>query len=265
MAKRVRAKKQLGQHFLTDLSIAKATVDAFNEDGKLKNVLEVGAGMGVLTKFITARKDLKLTVIDIDTESIEYLKKEDWINNDQLIDGDFLGLDLRNIYGDEPFGILGNFPYNISTQILFKALEYKDQCLEVVGMFQKEVAERIASREGSKVYGITSILLQAYFDIDYLFTVHEDVFDPQPKVKSAVIRLKRNNIKKLPCDEKLFKQLVKVSFNQRRKTMRNSLKQFLNDDLKVMELFTRRPESLSVQEFIDLSNLIKSAEPTSIG
>lgn len=265
MAKRVRAKKQLGQHFLTDLSIAKATVDAFNEDGKLKNVLEVGAGMGVLTKFITARKDLKLTVIDIDTESIEYLKKEDWINNDQLIDGDFLGLDLRNIYGDEPFGILGNFPYNISTQILFKALEYKDQCLEVVGMFQKEVAERIASREGSKVYGITSILLQAYFDIDYLFTVHEDVFDPQPKVKSAVIRLKRNNIKKLPCDEKLFKQLVKVSFNQRRKTMRNSLKQFLNDDLKVMELFTRRPESLSVQEFIDLTNLIKSAEPTSIG
>lgn len=265
MAKRVRAKKQLGQHFLTDLSIAKATVDAFNEDGKLKNVLEVGAGMGVLTKFITARKDLKLTVIDIDTESIEYLKKEDWINNDQLIDGDFLGLDLRNIYGDEPFGILGNFPYNISTQILFKALEYKDQCLEVVGMFQKEVAERIASREGSKVYGITSILLQAYFDIDYLFTVHEDVFDPQPKVKSAVIRLKRNNIKKLPCDEKLFKQLVKVSFNQRRKTMRNSLKQFLNDDLKVMELFTRRPESLSVQEFIYLTNLIKSAEPTSIG
>ena len=259
MAKRVRAKKQLGQHFLTDLSIAKATVDAFNESGELKNVLEVGAGMGVLTKFITQRKDLKLTVIDIDTESIEYLKKEDWIDNDQLIDGDFLAIDLKTIYGDEPFGILGNFPYNISTQILFKALEYKDQCLEVVGMFQKEVAERIASKEGSKVYGITSILLQAFFDIDYLFTVHEDVFDPPPKVKSAVIRLKRNNVKNLPCDEKLFKQIVKVSFNQRRKTMRNSLKQFLNDDLKKMDLFNKRPEQLSVQEFIELTNLIESA------
>ncbi|MFT6167376.1 MAG: 16S rRNA (adenine1518-N6/adenine1519-N6)-dimethyltransferase [Vicingaceae bacterium] len=259
MAKRVRAKKQLGQHFLTDLSIAKATVDAFNEDGKLKNVLEVGAGMGVLTKFITKREDLKLTVIDIDTESIEYLQKEDWINNDQLIDGDFLAIDLKSIYGDEPFGILGNFPYNISTQILFKALEYKDQCLEVVGMFQKEVAERIASKEGSKVYGITSILLQAFFDIEYLFTVHEDVFAPPPKVKSAVIRLKRNNVKKLPCDEKLFKQIVKVAFNQRRKTMRNSLKQYLTDDLKAMDLFNKRPEQLSVQEFIELTNLIESA------
>jgi len=260
MAKRVRAKKQLGQHFLTDLSIAKATVDAFNIDGKLKNVLEVGAGMGVLTKFITERKDLKLTVIDIDTESIEYLKQEHWINNDQLIEGDFLSIDLKTIYGDQPFGILGNFPYNISTQILFKALEYKDQCLEVVGMFQKEVAERIASKEGSKVYGITSILLQAFFDIDYLFTVHEDVFNPPPKVKSAVIRLKRNSVKKLPCDEKLFKQLVKVSFNQRRKTMRNSLKQYLTDELKAMELFNKRPEQLSVQQFIELTNLIESTQ-----
>jgi 16S rRNA (adenine1518-N6/adenine1519-N6)-dimethyltransferase len=260
MAKRVRAKKQLGQHFLTDLSIAKATVDAFNVDGKLKNVLEVGAGMGVLTKFITERKDLKLTVIDIDTESIEYLKQEHWINNDQLIEGDFLSIDLKTIYGDQPFGILGNFPYNISTQILFKALEYKDQCLEVVGMIQKEVAERIASKEGSKVYGITSILLQAFFDIDYLFTVHEDVFDPPPKVKSAVIRLKRNSVKKLPCDEKLFKQLVKVSFNQRRKTMRNSLKQYLTDELKAMELFNKRPEQLSVQQFIELTNLIESTQ-----
>ena len=216
--------------------------------------------MGVLTKFITERKDLKLTVIDIDTESIEYLKQEHWINNDQLIEGDFLSIDLKTIYGDQPFGILGNFPYNISTQILFKALEYKDQCLEVVGMFQKEVAERIASKEGSKVYGITSILLQAFFDIDYLFTVHEDVFNPPPKVKSAVIRLKRNSVKKLPCDEKLFKQLVKVSFNQRRKTMRNSLKQYLTDELKAMELFNKRPEQLSVQQFIELTNLIESTQ-----
>ena len=222
--------------------------------------MEVGAGMGVLTKFITERKDLKLTVIDIDTESIEYLKQEHWINNDQLIEGDFLSIDLKTIYGDQPFGILGNFPYNISTQILFKALEYKDQCLEVVGMFQKEVAERIASKEGSKVYGITSILLQAFFDIDYLFTVHEDVFNPPPKVKSAVIRLKRNSVKKLPCDEKLFKQLVKVSFNQRRKTMRNSMKQYLTDELKAMELFNKRPEQLSVQQFIELTNLIESTQ-----
>lgn len=259
MAKRVRAKKQLGQHFLTDLSIARDTVEAFNIDRNLTQVLEVGAGMGVLTKFIQKREDLKLTVVDIDTESIEYLKKEDWIDKEQLIDGDFLAMDLKSIYGDEPFGILGNFPYNISTQILFKALDHKDQCIEVVGMFQKEVAERIASKEGSKIYGITSILLQAYFDIDYLFTVHEDVFDPPPKVKSAVIRLKRNTVKKLDCDEKLFKSIVKSGFNQRRKTMRNSLKPFLTDAIKDNEIFNKRPEQLSVQQFIDLTNLIESA------
>lgn len=259
MAKRVRAKKQLGQHFLTDLSIAKATVDAYNVDGKLKNTLEVGPGMGVLTKFLLLREDVDLKVIDIDSESIDYLHKQDWIDDHKLIEGDFLNMNLKELYGEEPFGIVGNFPYNISTQILFKALEYKDQAIEVVGMFQKEVAERIASKEGSKIYGITSILLQAYFDIEYLFTVGEDVFDPPPKVKSAVIRLRRNNVTDLGCDEKLFKQIVKLGFNQRRKTMRNSLKQMLTDELKTNPIFNKRPEQLSVQEFIELTNLIDKA------
>ena len=256
MSKRVRAKKSLGQHFLTDLSIAKATVDAFNSNGNLKHGLEVGPGMGVLTKFLLKRKDFKLNVIEIDRDSISYLRSEDWIDNDQLIEGDFLAMDLNDLFGKEPFGIVGNFPYNISTQILFKALEYKDQAVEVVGMFQKEVAERIASKEGSKIYGITSVLLQAYYDIDYLFTVNEDVFDPPPRVKSAVIRLKRNNVKELPCDEKLFKSIIKSGFNQRRKTMRNSLKPFLNDAIKDNGIFNKRPEQLSVQQFIDLTNLI---------
>lgn len=258
MAKKVRAKKQLGQHFLTDLSIAKDTVDAFNVEGKLKHALEVGAGMGVLTKFLVKREDLQLTVIDIDTESINYLKEEDWIENHQLIEGDFLRTNLKELFKGEPFGIIGNFPYNISTQILFTALEYKDQALEVVGMFQKEVAERIASKEGSKIYGITSILLQAYYDIEYLFTVGEDVFDPPPKVKSAVIRLKRNHVAKLDCDEKLFRSIVKTAFNQRRKTMRNSLKPLLKDEIKDQKIFDKRPEQLSVKDFIDLTNLIQS-------
>ena len=254
MAKRVRAKKQLGQHFLTDLSIAKATVDAFNEDGNLKNVLEVGAGMGVLTKFITKREDLKLTVIDIDKESIEYLQKEDWINNDQLIDGDFLAIDLKSIYGDEPFGILGNFPYNISTQIVFKAIEHREFVPEFAGMFQKEVAMRIAEKEGSKVYGILSVLTQAFFDVEYLFTVPPTVFNPPPKVDSGVIRLIRKENYTLPVDEKLFFRVVKTAFNQRRKMLRSSLKSFnLSDSLKEDPIFTKRPEQLSVEAFISLT------------
>lgn len=256
--KKVRAKKQLGQHFLTDESIAIDTVEAFNKEGNFKTALEVGAGMGVLTKHLLNRSDLSLTVIDIDTESIEYLKEQEWISNDQLIEGDFLTADLNAIFKGDTFGIIGNFPYNISTQILFKALEYKDQAIEIVGMFQKEVAERIASKEGSKVYGITSVLLQAYFDIEYLFTVEEDVFDPPPKVKSAVIRLKRNEVKQLACNEKLFKSIVKSSFNQRRKTLRNSLKPFLRDDIRGQEIFNKRPEQLSVQDFVSLTNLIET-------
>ena len=216
--------------------------------------------MGVLTKYLQQREDLLLSVIDIDTESIEYLKNEDWISDDQLIEGDFLQTDLSSLFQEQPFGIIGNFPYNISTQILFKALDHKDQAIEIVGMFQKEVAERIASKAGSKIYGITSVLLQAYFDIEYLFTVDENVFDPPPKVKSAVIRLRRNQVKELACNEKLFKSIVKSSFNQRRKTLRNSLKPLLKDSIRSLELFNKRPEQLSVEDFIGLTNLIETAD-----
>ena len=254
--KKVRAKKGLGQHFLIDQSIAVETVNAFNLDGKFKKALEVGAGMGVLTKHLVKRNDLDLSIIEIDRDSIAYLQNLDWIDNNQLIEGDFLEADLKSFFNNEVFGIIGNFPYNISTQILFKALEYKDYAIEIVGMFQKEVAQRIASKEGSKVYGITSVLLQAYFDIEYLFTVEETVFDPPPKVKSAVIRLKRNDVKQLACDEKLFKSIVKSGFNQRRKTLRNSLKPFLRDEIRENEVFKKRPEQLSVSEFINLTNLI---------
>lgn len=257
--KKVRAKKHLGQHFLTDLGIAKDIVDSFATEGKFSKSLEVGPGMGVLTKPLLKRSDLELFVIDIDTESVAFLKEESTLDADHLIEGDFLKLDLNQLFKGEKFGIIGNFPYNISTQILFKALEYKDQAVEVVGMFQKEVAERIASPEGSKVYGITSVLLQAFFKIEYLFTVDENVFNPPPKVKSAVIRLTRNEVSDLGCDEKLFKSLIKSAFNQRRKTMRNSLKPFIKDSIKDNIIFSERPEQLSVKAFIDLTNLIATA------
>ena len=257
--KQVKAKKHLGQHFLTDIGIALDTVDAFGLKGNFSKALEVGPGMGVLTKPLLNRADLELFVIDIDTESVAFLKEESTLDEAHLIEGDFLKLDLNLLFKGEKFGIIGNFPYNISTQILFKALEYKDQAMEVVGMFQKEVAERIASPEGSKVYGITSVLLQAFYDIEYLFTVDENVFNPPPKVKSAVIRLKRNNVTDLGCDEKLFKTLIKSAFNQRRKTMRNSLKPFLKDSIKSNEIFNQRPEQISVQGFIELTNLIANA------
>lgn len=254
--KKVRAKKQLGQHFLTDLNIAQQTVEAFNIDRKFKKCLEVGPGMGVLTTYLLNRKDLDLHIIDIDSESIAYLKQKENLPGDKLIEGDFLKLPLEKLFKGEEFGIIGNFPYNISTQILFKALAHKNQVVEVVGMFQKEVAERIASAEGSKVYGITSVLLQAFFDIEYLFTVDEHVFDPPPKVKSAVIRLRRNHTAQLGCDEKRFTSLVKMAFNQRRKTMRNSLKQIIPEHLKEKEIFNQRPEQLSVQDFVELTNLL---------
>lgn len=256
--KNVRAKKGLGQHFLTDEGIAMDIVAAFNRENKFKKCLEVGAGMGVLTKHLNKKSDLDLFVIDIDRESIEYLKNQEWINREKLIEGDFLATDLAQLFKGEQFGIIGNFPYNISSQILFKALDYKDQAIEIVGMFQKEVAERIASKEGSKVYGITSVLLQAFYKIEYLFTVDEHVFNPPPKVKSAVIRLTRNSEKSLNCDEKLFKSIVKMSFNQRRKTMRNSLKQMLREEIKDNSIFNLRPEQLSVIEFVELTNLIDS-------
>lgn len=254
---KVRAKKHLGQHFLTDLNIAQQTVDAFNTEQKFSKTLEVGPGMGVLTNILLERNDLDLHIVDIDRESIAFLKEKGKLPEDKIIESDFLQMDLSQLFSGEAFGIIGNFPYNISTQILFKALEYKDRVIEVVGMFQKEVAERIASPEGSKVYGITSVLLQAYFNIDYLFTVNEDVFDPPPKVKSAVIRLRRNDTFKLSCNEKRFTSIVKMAFNQRRKTMRNSLKSIIPEELKEREIFNKRPEQLSVNEFVELTNLLE--------
>jgi 16S rRNA (adenine1518-N6/adenine1519-N6)-dimethyltransferase len=254
--KRVRPKKQLGQHFLKDETIAEKTVAAFGERKNFNIALEIGPGMGVLSKYLLRRGDLTPYLIEIDGESIEYLKNTLDLPEGQIIHQDFLNMDLATAFKREPLGIVGNFPYNISTQILFKVYEYRYQVKEVVGMFQKEVADRICSPPGSKVYGITSVLLQAYYDIDYLFTVDEQVFDPPPKVKSAVIRLKRNATHTLSCDEVKFKQVVKMAFNQRRKTLRNSLKPLLSDELKVSSIFSKRPEQLNVEEFVKLTNLI---------
>lgn len=248
---KVRAKKHLGQHFLTDLNIAKNIADALSLKDYNK-VLEIGPGMGVLTQFLLP-KDTETFVVEIDTESVAYLQEHFPALKNHIIGGDFLKLPLDQLF-DEPFALIGNFPYNISTQILFKALENRDQIPEMVGMFQKEVAERVAAPAGSKIYGITSVLLQAFYDIEYLFTVHEHVFSPPPKVKSAVIRLKRNETTQLDCDEKLFIRLVKTAFNQRRKTLRNALKSLtLVDAEKAEPYLGLRAERLSVQDFIQLT------------
>ncbi|WP_372775837.1 16S rRNA (adenine(1518)-N(6)/adenine(1519)-N(6))-dimethyltransferase RsmA [Mangrovibacterium sp.] len=253
----VRAKKNLGQHFLKDQNIARKIVDSLHAE-QVSNVLEIGPGMGVLTQYLLEKENFTTTVVEIDTESVDYLKKHFPSLEERIISKDFLRMKLDD-YFQENFAIIGNFPYNISSQIFFKVLEYKNQIPEVVGMIQKEVAERLATGPGSKTYGILSVLLQAYYDIDYLFTVHEQVFIPPPKVKSGVIRLTRNDREKLDCDERLFVQLVKAAFNQRRKTMRNSLKQFLRDDeLKANELFNLRPEQLSVAQFESLTRLIEN-------
>ena len=253
----VRAKKGLGQHFLRDHQIASDIVDALLMDGRTK-VLEVGPGMGVLTRFLLQKKNLETTVVEIDRESVGYLKANLPELEGRIIEGDFLHMDLKRLYSDTPFSLIGNFPYNISSQILFKVLDYRDLIPEVVGMLQKEVAERICCGPGSKTYGILSVLLQAWYKVDYLFTVNEDVFDPPPKVKSAVVRLSANGRTDLGCSEKLFKAVVKQSFNQRRKMLRNSVKSFTPryDELDAHTL-TRRPEQLSVEEFIQLTNDIE--------
>ena len=212
----VRPKKALGQHFLVDLNIARKIVDSMSNDVNV--IVEVGAGMGVLTQYLIQDSLEKLRVVEIDTESIEYLKNVYPQLGENLIHGDFLKTDLSK-FASEKIGVIGNFPYNISSQIFFQVLKYRNQVDEVVGMIQKEVAERIAAGPGSKTYGILSVLLQAWYDIEYLFTVHENVFNPPPKVKSAVIRMRRNNVNQLDCDEKTFVMVVKQSFNQRRKTL----------------------------------------------
>ena len=248
----VRAKKRLGQHFLTDNTIAQDIVNSLSE--KQRSVLEIGAGMGVLTQFLLQRPDTELLIVEIDSESVEYLKKHYPILSEKIIKQDFLKLELSTIFGNNSFSIIGNFPYNISSQILFKVLEYKDLIPEVVGMFQKEVAIRIASPPGNKDYGILSVLLQAFYDIEYLFSVDSHVFSPPPNVKSAVIRLTRNNITDLGCDFQLFKKLVKTAFNQRRKTIRNSLKTIsFIDNFTQNPIFNKRPEQLSVTDYVFLA------------
>ncbi|MBR4137139.1 MAG: ribosomal RNA small subunit methyltransferase A [Bacteroidales bacterium] len=272
----VRPKKALGQHFLVDLNIARNIVNALSTDHDV--VIEVGAGMGVLTQYLIENQLEKLQVVEIDKESVEFLKKKFPELEGHLVLGDFLKYDISQLsFRPKPIGeaekspaiegdfstplrsarndiaVIGNFPYNISSQIFFQILKYRNNVSECVGMIQKEVAERIAAAPGSKTYGILSVLLQAWYDIEYLFTVHENVFNPPPKVKSAVIRLKRNNVKELGCDEKLFVTVVKQAFNQRRKTLRNSLRSMIPADIIGNEIFNKRPEQLSVQEFVELT------------
>ena len=247
----VRPKKHLGQHFLKDDSISERIASALNPSGNYLNALEIGPGTGALTKFLLAREDIHTQCMEVDVESIAYLNQH--YADLKVHDLDFLKADLTGIMGEQPFAVVGNFPYNISSQILFRMVEYKHQIPEVVGMFQKEVAERIAEKPGTKKYGIISVLIQAYYDIEYLFTVHEHVFDPPPKVKSGVIRLTRNNVEQLPCDERLFKLVVKQAFNQRRKTLRNSLRSLMNPEQLKNEIFNARPEVLSIDQFIELT------------
>ena len=251
----VRPKKALGQHFLVDLNIARKIVDAVSDE--VTTLVEVGAGMGVLTQYLIEDRLEQLHVVEIDTESIEYLHNAYPQLGERLVHGDFLRTDLSK-FATEKMGVIGNFPYNISSQIFFQVLKYRNQVDEVVGMIQKEVAERIAAGPGSKTYGILSVLLQAWYDIDYLFTVHENVFNPPPKVKSAVIRMRRNEVKQLECDEKTFVTVVKQSFNQRRKTLRNSLRSMIPQEIIQDEIFNKRPEQLSVQEFIELTKMLQS-------
>ncbi|MBU0697136.1 MAG: 16S rRNA (adenine(1518)-N(6)/adenine(1519)-N(6))-dimethyltransferase RsmA [Bacteroidetes bacterium] len=252
----VKAKKHLGQHFLTDKNIAEKIVNSLIHHDKYQQVLEVGPGMGVLSDFLLQKKEFETYLIDIDKESFEYLEKKYPQLGDKLLNADFLQLNFKVIF-PSVFAIIGNFPYNISSQILFKVLDNRDQVSEVVGMFQKEVAERCTAKPGSKEYGILSVFLQAYFKCEYLFTVKAGVFNPPPKVLSAVIRLSRNEIKSLNCDEKLFWQVVKAGFNQRRKTLSNALSGIIPKDKQDNgNVWTLRAERLSVQDFVELTQSI---------
>ncbi len=257
MSYMVRPKKSLGQHFLTDLHIAEAIADTLDAYRGMP-VLEVGPGMGVLTRYLLD-KGHDLTVVELDSESVEYLQEHFPALEGRILEKDFLKLDLAQLYDGE-FCVIGNYPYNISSQIFFKILDYKDRIPCCSGMIQKEVAERMAAPPGGKTYGILSVLMQAWYDIEYLFTVPEHVFNPPPKVKSAVIRMTRNQVRQLGCNEQLFKQIVKTAFNQRRKTMRNSLRSLVGKDCEVLTdpIFDERPERLSVERFIALTNLLEN-------
>ena len=269
--KLVKPKKFLGQHFLKDLDIAKAIADTVDACPNLP-VLEVGPGMGVMTQFLMP-KDRLIKVVEIDFESVAYLRKNFPALEENIIEDDFLKMHLDRTFGGKPFVLTGNYPYNISSQIFFKMLDNKELIPCCTGMIQKEVAERITAKPGNRTYGILSVLIQAWYDVEYLFTVHENVFNPPPKVKSAVIRMTRNNVKDLGCDEVLFKQVVKTTFNQRRKTLRNSIRPiFANanqhreqnglpamdfSDFLTQDIFNKRPEQLSVKEFIMLTNSVE--------
>lgn len=257
--KLVKPKKFLGQHFLKDLQIAQDianTVDTYPEIP----ILEVGPGMGVLTQFLIS-KNRPLKVVELDFESVAYLKENFVQLGNNIIEQDFLKMDLEQLFEGKPFVLTGNYPYNISSQIFFKMLDNKDLIPCCTGMIQKEVAERIAAKPGNKTYGILSVLIQAWYHVEYLFTVHEHVFNPPPKVKSAVIRMTRNNTQTLGCNEKLFKQIVKTTFNQRRKTLRNSISPILdkNSPLSADPMFNKRPEQLSVADFVELTNRVEQA------
>lgn len=253
---KVKPKKALGQHFLTDETIA-ARIAATLDDYKGMPVLEVGPGMGVLTKYLLDYGH-DVTVVEIDEESVDYLNHNFPSLHGRILGDDFLKMDLAKVMGDRQFCVIGNYPYNISSQIFFKVLDYKDFIPCCSGMLQKEVAERLAAAPGSKVYGILSVLLQAWYDVEYLFTVNENVFNPPPKVKSGVIRMKRNDVTQLGCDEKLFRTIVKTTFGQRRKTLRNSIRGLLPPGCVLPDLpvWGQRPEQLSVQEFINLTNVV---------
>ena len=260
----VRAKKHLGQHFLKDENIAEKIGNTLSFEG-YENVLEIGPGTGVLTKYLL-KKNTSVTAMDLDRESIEYLGQDFkkthsnlvQKNSFRIVEADFLKCDLSDLFGNAAFAITGNFPYNISTQIVFKMLEWRQQIPEFSGMFQKEVAQRICEKEGSKTYGVLSVLTQVFYEAEYLFTVPPSVFDPPPKVESGVLRLVRKKDFDLPCDEQLFFRVVKTAFGQRRKTLRNSLKSFnLPADLKEETIFAKRPEQLSVAEFLILVQKIE--------
>jgi len=248
----VRAKKALGQHFLTDQGIARSIVEALGSDG-VRDVLEIGPGMGVLTQYLIERDDIDPKMIEIDSESVNYLLTHLPGMQGKLMEGDYLRLNMSKVFPG-PYRVIGNFPYNISSQIFFKILDDKDLVPEVVCMIQKEVAERIAEKPGSKTYGILSVLLQAWYDIEYLFTVGSGSFAPPPKVQSAVIRLRRNSRTELGCDEKMFKLVVKTAFNQRRKTLRNALKPLLREGVDTTDpVFDLRAERLGVEDFVKLT------------
>ena len=250
----VRAKKHLGQHFLNDESIAFEIVNSLNEKCTTNEVLEVGPGMGVLTQYLLKNESIQTWAIDIDAESVKWLKEHFPALQDRLIQGDFLQINFKDYFKSE-FSIIGNFPYNISSQIIFRMIDCKEQIPLMVGMFQKEVAERLCGKPRTKDYGIISVITQAFFDVEYLITVPEHVFTPPPKVKSAVVRFTRKEVT-LACDEKKFRQVVKTAFNQRRKKLRNGLSSFNISDEILKDYIDRRAEELSVDNFVNLTNLI---------